>query len=200
MNSDQLPPAKPWGPSCRGVGAGNHPLGCWDPSWEAGAGSGAKAGWPQLQVLPGSKSMNHAWLSTMNQLPWLAASAWAKRLDGNIPLIREHIQLYHHNTCTTTASLRLLPYRLKIHNVKKTKEEINLKSSWWCQLMCPPIQKKIIYTSYKECLQTLSLMCTPYQHALILYTSFNLNSFDFLSGRQKRTLIAIAYWIYRVVH
>lgn len=221
MNSDQLPPAKLWGPellqpfgdqpcgcdqqvtAAKGYHVGkNHP-GWWGSqlggrSWQWSLpGNGAKVGWPQLQGLLGSKSE----LGTMKQPPWLPASAWAKRLYGNTPLIWEHMQSCHHNTCTTIASLRLLPYRLKINNVKKTKEETNLRSSWWCQLMCPPIQKKkIIYTSYKECLQTLSLMCTPYQHTLILYTSFNLNSFDFLSGRQKRTLIAIAYWIYRVVH
>lgn len=207
MNNDQLPPAKPWGPdqwvsAAEGCHVGNHPLDCWGcqlggRSWQWSLpGSGATAGWPQLWGLPGSISE----LSTMNQLPCLSASTWAKRLYGNISLIQEHVQLCHCDICTTIASLRLLPYRLKISNGKKNRKN-TFNSSWWCQRMCPPIQKKkIIYTSYKECLQTISLMCTPYQHTLILYTSFNLNSFDFLSGRQKRTLIAIVYWIYRVAH
>lgn len=139
MNSDQLPTAKPWGPdqwvtAAVGCRVGNHPLGWWGSqlgsrSWQWSLPcSGAKVGWPQLQGLPGSKSE----LSTTNQLPWLLASARAKKLYGNISLIQELTQLCHHNICTTITSLRLLPYRLKIDNVKIVKEEINLKSSWLC--------------------------------------------------------------------
>lgn len=79
-----------------------------------------KVSCPQLWGLPGSKSE----LSTMNQLPWLPASAWAKRLWGNISLIQEHVQLCHHNTCTTIVSLRLLPYRIKINNVKNQRKKL----------------------------------------------------------------------------
>lgn len=102
MNSDQLPPAKLWGPellqpfgdqpcgcdqrvtAAKGYHVGkNHP-GWWGSqlggrSWQRSLpGNGAKVGWPQLQGLLGSKSE----LGTMNQPPWLPAQPGQKGCMG----------------------------------------------------------------------------------------------------------------------